>query len=286
MSLLTLILLPLFLIHAQEDAKPTDRPVRNMFESIWLIDNQTAVVPFKGTFEFDIQHRFGTWDKGYDDFWGSFSSSNFRLGFNYVPVKKLQVGFGMTKENLLWDFHAKYAIMEQSRNGSKPVSIAYMANAAVDTRKIEKTIYNKGGDRWSYFHQLMIARKFNDKLSLQVAANLTHFNFVDAVLDDSNNAVAKRENNHFSISSLGRLKLSDAIALIANVDIPITDHNIDPPETNVSFGLEFVTSSHAFQVFVGNYKSIVPQYNHFHNLNSFGNNEILIGFNMTRLWSL
>ena len=270
---------------SQEDAKPTDRPVRNMFESIWLIDNQTAVVPYKGTFEFDIHHRFGTWDEGYDDFWGLFSTSNFRLGFNYVPINKLQVGFGTTRENLLWDFHAKYAILEQSRSGSKPVSITYLANAAVDTRALEKTIYRKGGDRWSYFHQLMVARKFNDKLSLQVSGNLTHFNFVDAVLDDNNNAVAKRENNHFSVSSLGRLKLSDSFAIIANVDIPITDHNIDPPESNISFGVELVTSAHAFQIFVGNYKSIVPQYNHFLNPNSFGDNEILIGFNMTRLWS-
>ncbi len=270
--------------HAQDDAPP-DRPVRNMFESIWVIDNQTVVVPFKGTFEFDIQHRFGTWDKGYDDFWGLFAPSNFRMGFNYVPVSKLQLGLGFSKDNLLWDFHAKYAILQQSRSGAKPLSITYMVNAAVDTRAIEKTIYRKGGDRWSYFHQLMLARKFSDRLSWQVSGNLTHFNFVDAFLDDSNNAIAKRENNHFSISTLGRIKTGDSVAIIANVDIPVTSHNTDGPEANISFGVEFVTSSHAFQVFIGNNKSLVPQYNHFFNNNSFGDNEILIGFNMTRLWS-
>lgn len=269
---------------AQED-NPPDRPVRNMFESIWVIDNQTVVVPFKGTFEFDIQHRFGTWDKGYDDFWGFFAPSNFRLGFNYVPVNNLQVGFGFSKDNLLWDFHAKYAILTQSRSGAKPLSITYLVDAAVDTRDMEKTIYNKGGDRLSYFHQLMFARKFNDKLSLQVAGNLTHFNFVNASLDDTNNAIAERENNHFSISTLGRFKIGDATAFIANVDIPITDHNVNNPEANISFGLEFTTSAHAFQIFIGNYRSLVPQYNHVYNNNSFGDNNILIGFNMTRLWS-
>lgn len=34
------------------------KPVKNMFESIWIIDNQTVMVPFKNTLEFDIQHRF------------------------------------------------------------------------------------------------------------------------------------------------------------------------------------------------------------------------------------
>lgn len=285
-TLLVLLIIPFIFIHAQEqENKPPDRPLTDVFESIWLIDNQTVKVPFKGTFEFDIQHRFGTWDKGYDDFWGLFAPSNFRLGFNYVPVKKLQLGFGFSKENLLWDFNAKYALLEQSRSGAKPLSITYLVNAAVDTREIDKTIYRKGGDRFSYFHQLMFARKFTDKFSFQVAANLVHFNFVDAVLDDNNNPLAKRENNHFSFSTLGRVKLGDNTAFIANLDFPVTDHNIDPPRTNISFGIEFVTSSHAFQVFLGNYKSILPQYNHLFNNNSFGDNEILIGFNMTRLWS-
>ena len=52
----------LFAQESTADEKDT-RPVKNMFESIWLIDNQTAIVPFKGTFEFDILHRFGTWGK-------------------------------------------------------------------------------------------------------------------------------------------------------------------------------------------------------------------------------
>ena len=68
-------------------------------------------------------------------------------------------------------------------------------------------------------------------------------------------------------------------------DQPITDHVFINPEPNLSFGVELVTSSHAFQVFVGNYQSLVPQYNHSFNANSFGDNQILLGFNITRLWN-
>jgi hypothetical protein len=50
------------------------KPVKNTFQSIWIIDNQTVMVPVKGTFEMDIMHRFGTVQKGYDDFWGFFWS--------------------------------------------------------------------------------------------------------------------------------------------------------------------------------------------------------------------
>ena len=55
----------------EEDATPKKiKPIKNTFESIWIIDNQTVMVPIKGTFEIDIMHRFGTVKNGYDDFWG------------------------------------------------------------------------------------------------------------------------------------------------------------------------------------------------------------------------
>ncbi|MEO7490606.1 MAG: DUF5777 family beta-barrel protein, partial [Ferruginibacter sp.] len=45
-------------------AKIKMKPVKNTFQSVWIIDNQTVMVPVKGTFEMDIMHRFGTVQKG------------------------------------------------------------------------------------------------------------------------------------------------------------------------------------------------------------------------------
>lgn len=270
---------------SQEEKKKPEKPVRNMFESIWLIDNQTVIVPFKGTFEFDIVHRFGTLENGYDDFFGLAASGNFRLGFNYVPIENLQVGFGFSKLNLLWDFNAKYAIIQQTRSGKIPLSLSYYVNAAIDTRKSEITPFPNGGDRFSYFHQLMVARKFSDRISLQASANLTHFNSVEAMIDENDETINNMKNDHFSVSVGGRLKIKEGLNFITNIDLPISSHEIGDPKSNLSFGIENVTSSHAFQIFVGNYYNILPQYNHFFNANEFGEGEILLGFNMTRLWN-
>lgn len=59
-------------------------------------------------------HRFGSVKNGYKDFFGLFAPSNIRLGFSYVPIKNLNIGFGFTKENLLWDVRAKYALIAQT----------------------------------------------------------------------------------------------------------------------------------------------------------------------------
>ena len=91
------------------------KPVKNTFESVWISDNQTVMVPIKGTMEMDIMHRFGTWNKGYQDFWGFFAPSNIRIGISYVPINKLNVGIGFTKTTA--------SVIPQA--GTSSVSVSY-----------------------------------------------------------------------------------------------------------------------------------------------------------------
>src|SRR6185436_17526880 len=78
------------------EAPVKTKPVKNTFQSVWISDNQTVLVPVKGTMEMDIMHRFGAWNKGYEDFAGLFAPSNIRIGMSYVPINKLNVGIGFT----------------------------------------------------------------------------------------------------------------------------------------------------------------------------------------------
>jgi len=258
------------------------RPVKNTFEGMWIIDNQTVMTPIKGTFEFAIQHRFGTVKNGYDDFYGLYAPSNIRLGFNYAPIEKLFVGIGFTKENITWDLNAKYAILRQTPGGF-PLSLTYFGNVAIDTRK--KDNFVNSTDRYSYFNQLIIAYKVSDNLSLQIAPSLSHFNAVPGYIDNENDIEGTLNNDHFAISAAGRYKVSSSLAIIANYDQPLTTHYINNPNPNISFGLEIGTSSHTFQIFAGNYHSIIPQRNNLFNSNNYEDGEFLIGFNITRLWN-
>jgi hypothetical protein len=79
--------------------------------------------------------------------------------------------------------------------------------------------------------------------------------------------------------------LNDVTGLIANYDLPLTDHTINNPKPNLGFGIEFTTSAHAFQIFLSNYQSIIPQFNNARNFNEISENEFVIGFNITRLWN-
>lgn len=280
------------------------KPVKNTFPSVWIIDNQTVTVPIKKTFEMDIMHRFGTVEKGYEDFWGFFAPSNIRLGFSYSPINKLNLGVGITKSNMLWDFSAKYSIVTQTPH-KYPVSITYYGNVAVDSRK-NATIYDGSNvknvtDRFLFFHQLIFARKITDRLSLQIAPSLTHQNAVFGFYtknDSTGKDIFKSmKNDHFAISFSGRYRITNVTSIIFNYDQPLTKHATNNPNPNLSFGLEFNTSNHSFQIFMGNYSLLNQQRNNLFNSNNpftYTDNatnttvkggKFLIGFNITRLWN-
>jgi hypothetical protein len=258
------------------------KPVRGTFGSDLFMDNQTVMVPIKGSMQMEIQHRFGTVNKGAKDLFGIFAPANIRLGMNYVPVKDLIFGAGITKEKMQVDLSAKYAIIKQTPN-KYPVSVTFFGNVVIDTR--DKSNFRYSVDRFSYFDELMVARKLCEKFSAQVAGGFSWLNNVEAYVDAEGKIQRKMNNYHFDVSFLGRYKISPKSAVLAGYEQPLTQHTTNNPHPNICFGFETITSSHTFQVFAGNYSSIVPQNNAFFNQNDYTKGQFVIGFNITRIWN-
>ncbi|HEX5625521.1 MAG TPA: DUF5777 family beta-barrel protein, partial [Saprospiraceae bacterium] len=252
-------------------------------------------------------HRFGRVNNDGDfDLFGLFAPSNIRMGLSYTPINNLQVGVGLTKDRTILDGSLKYAILKQTADSwAMPVSLTYYGNMGVDLKEDpDNSLYKYDSDRFRYFHQLIIARKITSKLSLQVAPSISWQNFVygyfKTVEVDSvttrKEVAQEMEHAHFALAFSGRYKLTESIALMVNYDQPITKHTTNNPFPNLSFGFEFSTSGHAFQIFAGNYSYLNPQRNNLFNQNSpfkkYANNDqsfdggnFLIGFNITRLWN-
>lgn len=258
------------------------KPVKNTFGSVWLIDNQTVMVPVKGTLEMDIQHRFGTVNNGIKDMYGLFAPSNIRFGLAYAPIDRLNVGAGITKERMQVDLSAKYALLKQTP-GKMPVSVSVFANMVIDARN--KSNFRFGVHRLSYFSQLLVARKITEKFSAQVSPSLSWFNNIEGYVDSKGQIQKKMHNYHLAFALMGRYKVTEKSAIIVGYDQPLTQHLTNNPRPNISFGFETTTSSHAFQVFAGNYYGIVPQSNNMFNQNDYKASQYVIGFNITRLWN-
>ncbi|MGQ8338461.1 DUF5777 family beta-barrel protein [Sunxiuqinia sp. A32] len=289
---------------AQDSASEKDQPIGPAFENGTLIDAQTSYIPSVKSLEFLIQHKFGPMENGTSDLFGIYApGANVRLGLNYVPYKNLQLGIGVTKTNMYTDFNAKWTILEQTENNTIPVFVTLFGNAAIDGRPsgdFEKlnnyenptdTFSLKGSDRYSYFAQLIIGRKFGETLSLQGGVSFSHANLVDAWHDHD------RVGLHLN----GRLKFSAQSSFIFSYDAPLKIDQISEqhsgwtaentpgwdgpyhPKPSLKFGLEISTYTHAFQIYVGNASGILPQYDMMNNMNDAFEG-LAFGFTITRLW--
>jgi hypothetical protein len=130
----------------------------------------------------------------------------------------------------------------------------------------------------------MVGRKFNDKLSLQVAASFSHLNIVPLFKDENKITQKEYEHDNLGVSFIGKYKVGEWINVIVNYDLNLTEHKTIDPKPNIGFGLELTSSAHQFQVFASNYYGIIPERKMF-NRNDPGEGQFLIGFNMTRIWN-
>jgi hypothetical protein len=268
------------------------------FESNFLVDDQTTVVFDKKTLDFAIQHKFGTMNDGISNLWGIYApATNIRLALNYVPVKNLQIGAGISKENMMTDVSAKYSILQQTSDNKMPVSLAVYGvigmdgrgagsfdnDSVTDTKGESDRTMDKIGfvDKMSYFTQVIVSRKFTEWLSLQAGASFTHYNMVGW------------DENHdlFGVHALGRIKISPQSALTFNYNQPLKIESISeqkemPDYTpTIALGWQISTFTHAFQIYVSNAPSMLPMENMMYNRAKFNKDGIAIGFTITRLWA-
>ncbi|MBW6492001.1 MAG: hypothetical protein K0B15_12495 [Lentimicrobium sp.] len=292
--LISVLLVAQISVFAQDettDEKPVERPARAAFESGLLFDGATTTVQPSKTLEMIIQHRFGSMDKGITDLYGIWAPSNIRLGLNYSILDNLTVGLGTTKYNKMQDLQVRYKVLQQTRSNKIPVTIVLYEAIGIDGSADTKFGVNyQFSNRINYFTQVLISRRFNDKLSLQIAPSFTHYNSTDSLVD----------HDRIALSIAGRYKFSPQSSVIISGDFPFhfqgmseireeINETLDPLRPNVCIGMEVATSTHAFHIYLGTSQGILPQENIINNRYSkddpFYKGYIILGLNVTRLWN-
>ncbi len=166
-----------------------------------------------------MQHRFGTFNgtkMAGKTFMVFGVQQIFDLAASYGVHERVTIGFGTTKNRRYQDFSVKVAILRQTRSGKMPISLTYYGNMAYDARKQtsadQTPPLNYAPDRLSYFHQLILARRFSSKLSLQFAPSLSHYN---AVYDGMS-------NDRIAVAFGGRYKITPNTSILVDYSQPIT----------------------------------------------------------------
>jgi len=276
-------------------APAANKPVKHTFENQVVLNNQTVECLAKKSLEFTIQHRFGLIESE-EDLWGLYASSNIRLGLSYGITDKLSLGLGATKFKHQYDLQWKYLILEQTKPKGMPVSVAYFGDLSYSGQDQENFLNQEGeyksSNRYTYFHELMVARKINSRLSIQAAGTYSYMNLIDSTQ-------GMTDHGYMGLSFVGRYQFTPQSSVIVDFDLPLTTWdvvtetstgstttvNTKPyPIYNLGIGYEVATSAHTFQIFVCSPNSIINQENRVYNQHDFFEGDVLFGFNITRNW--
>ncbi len=261
--------------------------VLTTFKGIKLINANTIETTKKKTLEFRITHRFGNMEIGNPigdhTLYGLDNASNIRFSFDYGLTDKISIGVGRSKTLEHIDGNFKYRFLEQ-KTGGMPISAAYYTNAAITP--IQNIPQDKFVNRWSFTHQLIIASKINNAISLELLPTLVHRNFVDKTIKHPDNG-STDNNDIFALGFGGRFKITKRTAFVVDYFLPF-DKFRDSKNNfydALGVGFEFETGGHVFHVNVTNSSGIIEN-DFIPNTNSaWDKGEYKLGFNISRVFN-
>lgn len=243
------------------------------FKSIRVVNSHTTEMVGKNNLDFRISHRFGYLNSGGYNLFG-LDNATVRFGFDYGLSSNINIGIGRSSVDKEFDTYLKYKFLKQSTGKvNMPISMSYVFSAMHYTLKtIEDISFT---NRNSFAHQLIIARKFSDNVSLQLMPSFVHINLVPLKTDD---------NNLFSLGFAGRTKLSKRLAL--NVEYFHQFNNLSGTTNSLSLGFDIETGGHVFQLHCTNSTGMTERTFITNTTGDWGAGDIRFGFNVVRTFSL
>lgn len=256
------------------------------FKTSRLINGHSIENTAAGVLDLKISHRFGFVNKGLYELFG-LDQATMRIGLDYGVSPRLMIGAGRSTYQKQYDAFYKFKLLRQSSGGkgSSPVSVSAISSVMLKTLKWDDpNRKNYSTSRLAFAHQLLIARKMNDNLSLQLMPSYVHYNLVPTV---------KEPNDIFALGAGGRIKLSRRISFNAEYYhiLPISlvegeDYRLSGTKNSLAIGFDIETGGHVFQLHFTNSTGMTEKTFITETVGDFFKGDIHFGFNISRVFTI
>lgn len=281
MKIITIFILSIFplLAFTQDDLlKEIDIDTTNSqyeiasFKALKIVNFESTKLVAKNQLSFIVSHRFGTIKNGINTFFG-LDDAVTRLNFVYGISNGLNIGISRSSFQKTYETSLKYTLARQVKNGFPFTIVGFnelLINTAIDENDVPSIKFK---DRLGYAAQLLISRKVNTNLSVELAPTFFHDNYV--LLDE-------QENSQFALGFGGRYKLGKRWSLNADYGWHLNRATNSLFKNPLSVGLDLETGGHVFQMHFTNAQAM--------NTNGFlgqatgdwTDGNIYFGFNLSR----
>jgi hypothetical protein len=271
------------MLNSGNESKKDD--VRATFKATRIIDGSSVENLGAGVLDFRISHRFGQLSQGAQNFFG-LDNATTRIGLDYGVTKWLMIGLGHSTLNKEDDGLLKIKLLRQ-KTGGMPITLSYVGVISIQTSPAPSLPAYDSGAKWYfsnrlyYSHQLLIARKFSDRISLQLMPTVVHYNLVDST---------KFSNNTFAIGVGGRVKVTKRIAVTGEYYYRLTNadmlYNGQTTYNYLGLGIDIETGGHVFQLMVTNAAGLTERSFIGQTTDRWTKGELHFGFNISRVFTI
>ncbi len=284
-----IFLLAPFLLLAQEEESKLEY-VYQTFKSVKMVNMHSTETLKKRTLDIRIGHKFGDLagsGGGWQNFFGLEEAADIMIGAEYGITDNIGVGVSRVKgaaglfKNMVGTF--KYRFLQQTKGKGMPLTLTFVGIANLSTqKKLNDTgtiqDFDKFAHRMAYSAQIIAARKFGERFSLQISPGYIH-----------RNAVRSPDTNGFVyLAAATRLQISKVFGIIADATYPFspmrkTQRGYYP---SLGVGLEIETGGHIFQVNFTNSKGITETDYIPYTQSNWAEGQFRLAFMISRIFNL
>ncbi|MEO8235203.1 MAG: DUF5777 family beta-barrel protein [Flavobacterium sp.] len=257
---------------SQIDSTETNQKVTSAFKAMKIVNLESTKLLGKKELYLVIAHRFASVKEGIEGFFG-LDNAVTQIKFVYGLSDKVSLSAGRSEQ--AYDFSAKYLLKSQIQDGFPFTIVGF--NSLGFNNLLKQSVYPKMkfNDRIVYVNQLLVSRKFSDKLSLELAPTYFHENFVE---NDFQN------NSQFALGFGGRYKLSKRVSLNIDYAAHLNRTSTSIYNNPLSVGVDIETGGHVFQMHFTNSQGIHEAGFLGNTTGDWGKGDVFFGFNLARVF--
>jgi len=246
-----------------------------VFKGLEIVNFEYTKLIGAGEFIFMVSHRFGSTKHGLYDFFG-LDYAVTRLNFVYGLSEGINISASRSSFQKIYETSIKYRLVRQSEHGFPFTIVGYnsfLINTSLKHANLPKLEFKH---RLGYTTQLLISRKVNNNLSLELAPTFFHDNYV---------AINDQDNSQYALGIGGRYKLGKRWSINMDYGLHLNRASDSPFKNPFSIGVDLETGGHVFQLHFTNAQAM--------NTNGFlgqatgdwSEGDVYFGFNLTRIFN-
>ncbi|MCH4552470.1 DUF5777 family beta-barrel protein [Aestuariibaculum lutulentum] len=268
------------LVYAQDDlldeidTDESSQYATAAFKGLKIVNFESTKLVAKGEFTFVVAHRFGSLENGIDTFFG-LDDAVTRLNFIFGITDDLNVSVSRSSFQKIYEAAAKYTLIKQENNGFPLTIVGYnsiLINTGLEKDNLPLLEFKH---RLGYTAQVLVSRKVNTNLSLELAPTFFHDNYV---------TIDEQDNSQFALGFGGRYKLGKRWSLNADYGWHLNRADNSPFKNPLSIGIDLETGGHVFQMHFTNAQGMNTNTFLGQGTGDWSDGNIYFGFNLSRVF--